>query len=99
MAKKDSEKFFDLDSEWEVVNVRSFDFGTFFTLKMPGLALYNLRVVPEGKNYNAFIGMPEEKGKDGGYHKVYALYLSDRDTKAVLDAVDAALEDKAHKRK
>lgn len=94
MAKKTTKKkeFFELGESWEVQNVRKLDFGTFFTLKLPGLALYNLRVVPAGKKYKAFIAMPEDKGKDGEYYKRYALYLTEEDTEAVLESVDDALE-------
>ena len=102
MAKKTDEKraYFDLESfEWSVDNVRELEWGTFFTLKLPGLNLYDLRVVPEGKNYDAFIGMPEIRGKDDAYYKRFALYLNKKDTKAVLDAVEQALEDKPKKRK
>ena len=103
MAKKEAEKekqFFDLtewEGEWEVKNVRKLDFGTFFTLQLPGLALYNLRVVPAGKKYDAFIGMPEDKGKDGDYYKRFALYLDEEDTQAVIEAVEDALKESKRK--
>lgn len=94
MAKKENDKkFFTIGDEWEVRNARELDFGTFFTLQLPGLALYNLRVVPEGKNYDAFIAMPEDKGKDGDYYKRFALYLTEEDTAAVINAVEEALEE------
>ena len=96
MAKKTPKKekeYFNLGENWEVTNVRKLDFGTFFTLKLPGLSLYNLRVVPAGKKYKAFIAMPEDKGKDGEYYKRFSLYLSEEDTEAVLEAVDDALEE------
>lgn len=94
MAKKENDKkFFAIGDEWEIRNARELDFGTFFTLQLPGLALYNLRVVPEGKNYDAFIAMPEDKGKDGDYYKRFALYLTEEDTAAVINAVEEALED------
>lgn len=100
MAKKEAEKekqFFYLGKEWEVKNVRKLDFGTFFTLQVPGLALYNLRVVPAGKKYDAFIGMPEDKGKDGDYYKRFALYLDEEDTQAVIEAVEDALKESKRK--
>lgn len=90
---KEERSYFNLGDEWEVKNVRKLDFGTFFTLQLPGLALYNLRVVPAGKNYDAFIGMPEDKGKDGDYYKRFALYLEEFDEEAVILAVDKALEE------
>lgn len=101
MAKKETEKekqFFDLGKEWEVKNVRKLDFGTFFTLQVPGLALYNLRVVPAGKKYDAFIGMPEDKGKDGDYYKRFALYLDEEDTQAVIEAVEDALKESSKRK-
>lgn len=90
MAKtnKKENTFFDLGEDWEVSNVRKLKYSTFFTLKLPGLSLFDLRVVPAGKKYDAFIGMPEDKGADGDYYKRFALYLSDEDTKAVLEAVE-----------
>ena len=100
MVKKEAEKekqFFDLGKEWEIKNVRKLDFGTFFTLQVPGLALYNLRVVPAGKKYDAFIGMPEDKGKDGDYYKRFALYLDEEDTQAVIEAVEDALKESKRK--
>ena len=100
MAKKEAEKekkFFDLGKESEVKNVIKLDFGTFFTLQVPGLALYNLRVVPAGKKYDAFIGMPEDKGKDGDYYKRFALYLDEEDTQAVIEAVEDALKESKRK--
>ena len=91
--KKEEKKLFQLPEEWEVTNVRELEWATLFTLKMPGLSLYDLRVVPEGKKYDAFIGMPEDRGKDGEWHKRYALYLSKEDTKDILAAVEEALAD------
>lgn len=92
MAKKELTQKFELIDGWEVKNVRALEFGTFFTLEMPGLSLYNLRVVPGGKNYDSFIGMPEDKGKDGTYYKRFILRLSDEDTEAVLDEVARILD-------
>lgn len=97
MAKneKTENTFFDLSNyEWSVENVREFDFGTFFTLKLDGLMLYNLRIVPAGKKYPAFIAMPEELGRDNKYYKQYSLYLSKADTAKVIDAVESAIENK-----
>lgn len=89
MANKQAEKsYFDLGKNWEVDNVRVLDFGTFFTLKVEGLALYNLRLVPAGKKYDAFIACPDEKGKDGKYYKLFAIYLTEEDTAAVIGEVE-----------
>ena len=97
MAKEKERIGFTLGKEWEVKNVRALEFGTFFTLEMPGLALYNLRVVPAGKNYDSFIGMPEDLGKDNKYYKRFFLRLSDEDTEAVLDEVAKQLESQRRK--
>ena len=80
MASKASKKentYLNIGKDWEVKNVRDLDFGTFFTLQLPGLALYNLRVVPSGRKYDAFIGMPEEKGKDGNYYNRVYFFIDD----------------------
>lgn len=101
MAKKEEKQFFAIGDEWEVRNVRALEFGTFFTLQLPGLVLYNLRVVPAGKNYDTFIAMPEDKGKDGNYYKRFALYLVEDDITAVIEAVEDSLAEqmKGKKRK
>lgn len=93
MAKKTENKFFSLGKDWKVTNARENDWGIFFTLSIPGLQLFNLKIVPAGRKYDAFVAMPEDKGKDGKYYKQYALYLSAEDTKAVIDAVMDALEE------
>lgn len=89
MAKKEKteKKYFNLDN-WEVTNVRKLDFGTFFTLKVDGLALYNLRVVPAGRDYDAFIAMPQDKGNDENYYNRFSLYLSESDTDEVIKEVE-----------
>lgn len=87
--KQEKEKsYFEIGKDWEVKNVRELDFGTFFTLELPGLSLYDLRVVPAGKKYDAFIGMPEKKGKDNNYYRLFYISLSDADTKEILDEVE-----------
>ena len=88
MAKRTEEKEYFKLGEWEVKNVRDLDFGTFFTLQTQGLSLYNLRVVPAGKNYPAFIGMPEEKGKDGSYYKLFKIYLDPEDVAEIIAEVE-----------
>ena len=83
MAKKEvkeEKKYFNPEN-WEVANVRELDFGTFFTLRADGLALYNLRVVPAGNNYDEFIAMPQDKGTDGNYYNRFRVYFDD-DTEA-----------------
>lgn len=89
MARKKEERvYFNLGDDWKVTNVRDLEFGTFFTLQIPGLSFYNLRVVPAGKKYDAFIAVPEEKGKDGNWYKVYNLFLDPEDTADILAEVE-----------
>ena len=92
MAKKEEKKtYFDV-SAWEVANVRVLDFGTFFTLKLPGAAFYNMRVVPAGRKYDAFIAMPEEKGKDNNYYKLFNIYFDPEDAKEIIEEVEKQAE-------
>ena len=84
---------------FEVANVRKLKFGTFFTLKMPGLALYNLRVVQEGKTYPSFVAMPQIKGSDGNYYDEYKIYLSDEDNEAIIAEVDKILDEQFEEEK
>jgi len=88
MAKKAEEKDYFNVSDWEVANVRVLDFGTFFTLKLPGAAFYNMRVVPAGRKYDAFIAMPEEKGKDKNYYKLFNIYFDPDDAKEIIEEVE-----------
>lgn len=88
---------FELGDSWEVKNVRKLDFGTFFTLQLPGLSLYNLRVVPEGKDYDAFIAMPQLKGLDGKWYDEYRIYLDDVAVELILKEVDRILYEEFEK--
>ena len=92
MAKKaEAERtYFNIGKNWEVDNVRELDFGTFFTLKVEGLTLYNLRLVPTGKKYDEFIAAPEEKGKDGKWYKLFNIYLDKEDSDAIIEEVKKA---------
>lgn len=96
MAKKNI--YFNCEG-FKVANVRKLDFGTFFTLKFEGLALYNLRVVPAGKNYDAFVAMPQVKGSDRNYYDEYKIYLSDEDNAAIIAAVDDILDEQFEEEK
>ncbi len=87
--KKENERsYFNLGDDWKVTNVRDLEFGLFFTLQLPGLSLYNLKVVPGTKKYDSFIGIPETKGSDGNWYKVYNLFLTDTDTKNIIAEVE-----------
>ena len=73
-----------------VANVRELAKGVIaFSLLGKGLGLYNLRVL-DGKN-GEFVATPQEKGKDGKYYSLYALYLSEADEKKVIAAVKGKL--------
>ena len=84
------------DSGWEIANVRVMtEHMVSFTLKMHGLALYNMKVTEstkENKSGQMFLSNGQSKGSDGKYYNNYALYLSDEDKdmiiKAVCDAVN-----------
>lgn len=84
------------DSGWEIANVRVMtEHMVSFTLKMHGLALYNMKVTESTKENNSgqmFLSNGQSKGSDGKYYNNYALYLSDKDKdmiiKAVWDAVN-----------
>lgn len=97
MAKKIN--YFNIGSDWEVKYVRKLEFGTYFTLQIPGLSLYNLRVVPAGKSYEAFIAMPQKKGSDNNYYDDYKVWLSDEDTEKILAEVDRILDEEFEKEK
>ena len=56
-----------------------------FSLNGNGLGLYNLKVI-EGKK-GEFVAAPQEKGKDGNYYNVYAVYFSEEDEKKIIAAV------------
>lgn len=56
-----------------------------FTLNVPGASFMNLKVI-DGKN-GLFIAMPQQKGRNDQYYDQYRIYLTDEDTKRVIDAV------------
>lgn len=77
--------------EYTIRNVRYLSNTSIgFNLELPGLVLYNLRVV-DGKN-GMFLGMPSEKGSDGNYYPKYRLYLTEEDSKALIDKVVEAYD-------
>ena len=98
-TETEERKYFELGDDFAVENVRELEFGTLFTLKVDGLSLYNLRVVPAGKTadgrkYNAFIAPPEEKGKNGEWYKVYNISLTNADTKKILEDINDQLAER-----
>lgn len=57
-----------------------------FSLNGNGLGLYNLRIVTGGPT-GKFISAPSQKGKDGKYYNLFAVYFSPEDEERVLKAV------------
>lgn len=58
-----------------------------FTLNIPGASFMNLKII-DGKN-GEFIAMPQTKGRNDQYYDEYRIWLTDEDTKKVIDAVGA----------
>lgn len=56
-----------------------------FTLRCQGFSLYNMKLV-NGKN-GYFITPPSIKSSNGAYYNQYAIYLSEEDTKDLIDSV------------
>lgn len=56
-----------------------------FSLLGNGLGLYNLKVIAGSKGQ--FVAAPQEKGKDGKYYNVYAVYFSEDDEQKIIAAV------------
>lgn len=80
-------------SGWEIANVRVVtEHMVTFTLKMKGLALYNMKVTESTKDDTAgklFLSNGQSKGSDGKYYNNYVLYLSDEDRNMIIEAVRA----------
>ena len=95
-AKEQEKAFYSLPEGWKITNARERNDQVYFTLKMPGLSLYNLKIV-DSEEYGEFIGMPSDwngkKGKASAYFNRFALYLSPEDQETVIGAAYEALED------
>ena len=93
-VRESKREYFDLGSDWKVENVReagNLKKGIYFTLKVKGLILPNLKVV----QYSGgdFIGNPQTLDKKSGeYYAMYYLYLSERDTEKVIGEAMRQLE-------
>lgn len=76
---------------FEVRNVRQLSEKCLtFTLRLPGLSLYNMRLI-DGKKGN-FITNGQSLGNDGKWYNNFSLYLSDEDTQKLIDAVMSEYE-------
>lgn len=73
-------------SEFEVRNVRSFDWGTVFTLVLNGVEINGCKV-GERHDGESFISLPSYKGKDGKYYNHVYFRFSEADTDAILKEV------------
>lgn len=63
--------------------------GVTFDLEVNGIKVYGCRVA-EGKNGD-FISFPSRKGTDGKYYNHVYIPLGEDDQKAILEAVEAAI--------
>ena len=89
-AGTDKEKVFFSIKGMTLANVRQLSEKVIaFSMLGNGLGLYNLRIVKGEKG--DFVAAPQEKGKDGKYYNVYAVYFSDEDQKKIIAAVKAKL--------
>lgn len=88
MAKKETNEKPRFKAEgMKVQNVRRLsEKAVAFSLNGGGLGLYNLRVVDGAKG--KFISTPSEKGKDGKYYSVYAVYFDEKTEAAIIKRVE-----------
>ena len=99
MAAKKSEKKSEKKSDkpmfkaegMKVSNVRRLsDTVVAFSLLGAGLGLYGLKVIDGSKG--KFIATPSQKGKDGKYYDVYAVYFDEKVAKAIIKKVESMIE-------
>ena len=94
MAKKSNEKksekpMFKAEG-MKVANVRRLsDTVVAFSLLGAGLGLYGLKVIDGSKG--KFIATPSQKGKDGKYYDVYAVYFDEKVAKSIIKKVDSEI--------
>ncbi len=93
-AKGETNKTFFAIKGMKIANVRRLSEKVIaFSLLGNGLGLYNMRIVNSDKG--EFVASPQEKGKDGKYYAVYAVYLTDDDQKKIIKAVKEKLPDES----
>lgn len=63
-----------------------------FSLLGNGLGLYNMRVVNTEK-HGEFVATPQQKGSDGNYYSLYAVYLDEADEAKIIKKVKSMLPD------
>ena len=77
-------------SKFEIVNVRMFqNGGVVANMKINDIMIYGVRVVESEKG--DFLSFPQRKGSDGKYYHIVYVSLSPDDQKAILAAIEAAL--------
>lgn len=57
-----------------------------FTLACHGFALYGMKLVQKADG-TYFIAPPANKGKDGKYYNIYAIYLTKEDERRLIEKV------------
>lgn len=89
MAEKKEQPVFSIKG-MKVEHVRQLsDKVIAFSLNGNGLGLYNLKIISGAKG--EFVAAPQEKGKDGKYYNVYAVYFSEDDEKKIIAAAKKKL--------
>ncbi len=78
-----SKKYIDL-SDAEITNIRHGKYGTTFTIKKPGLQLFNMRLATNNSG-GYFLAPPSVKGKNGEYYNQYAVYIEEKDSDRIID--------------
>ena len=77
-------------SKFEIVNVRMFqNGGVVANIKINDIMIYGVRVLESVKG--DFLSFPQRKGSDGKYYHIVYVSLSPHDQKAMLAAIEAAL--------
>lgn len=84
-ATESKREYLDL-SQFTVTNVRVVtDTLVTFTMKGTGISLYGMRLI-DGKN-GMFVAPPQQKGKDGNYYNLYAVYISEDDLDGLFNSI------------
>lgn len=63
-----------------------------FTLKIPGAIFPDMKYVCTDQYQ--FLAPPEDKGRDGKYYKRYYLYLTEEDSKRIVEEVERQVNEK-----
>ena len=89
-SKADNKRNYTEVSKFEIVNVHMFENGgVVANMKINDIMIYGVRVVESEKG--DFLSFPQRKGSDGKYYYIVYVSLSPDDQKAILAAIEAAL--------